>query len=98
VSFSQYHFQSGFACSSVKPALLHAYAVPIQSKERQWRAEEVVLPRLREEKPKVMEEVRNEMARMGVKGTKDELRAAWGKRVEQLVCSHAGHPPSQVSD
>lgn len=57
----------------------------MQAKKRQWDAEDVVLPALREARPQVIEAVRSEMAKNRVTGTKEQLQMAFSKRVEGVV-------------
>lgn len=62
-----------------------------QAKKRQWRVEELVIPRLRETRPLVEKQVVHEMRVERAGGAKEELRRAFGERVKKIVrlCPHS---------
>ncbi|KAG2077329.1 hypothetical protein BDR04DRAFT_1000604 [Suillus decipiens] len=57
----------------------------IWAKQRQRRAEEEVMPIINSLKPGVSKLVLAEMQKAGVRGTKEQIQAAHGKRVKQLL-------------
>ncbi|KAA1466325.1 hypothetical protein DENSPDRAFT_25878 [Dentipellis sp. KUC8613] len=64
-----------------------ALTVPfsVWAKKRQWRAEELVAPVVIAEQPKVQERILNEMRQERVRGSKDELREQFTKRVQKAL-------------
>jgi len=59
-----------------------------QAKRRQWRAEEVVVPAVRSMTPNVVRGVSEEMAREGLRGTKEQIQSIHNERVKQIVRLH----------
>ncbi|TFY58031.1 hypothetical protein EVG20_g8310 [Dentipellis fragilis] len=77
-----------------------ALTVPfsIWAKKRQWRAEELVAPVVIAEQPKVQERILNEMRHERMRGSKDELRQQFTKRVQKAVASlHLHLHPATVT-
>ncbi|KAH9966066.1 60Kd inner membrane protein-domain-containing protein [Russula dissimulans] len=64
-----------------------ALTVPfsVWAKRRQWRAEEVVIPALREARPLVEKQVLHEMHVERALGTKEELRKEFKERVKKVM-------------
>ena len=58
---------------------------PDQAKKRQWRVETHVIPQLLQDKPGVQQRVMLEMRKDKVRGTKDELRDTYQKRLRKAV-------------
>jgi hypothetical protein len=58
---------------------------PFQAKKLQWKTEDIVTPRLRELGPQVAQRVVKNMAKEGVRGTKDELKTMHMQRSQQEV-------------
>jgi len=57
----------------------------VWAKKRQWRAEEVVIPALREARPLVEKQVLHEMHVERALGTKEELRKEFNERVKKVM-------------
>lgn len=57
----------------------------VQSKRRQWRAEEQVLPRLQSEGPVIAKRVLEDMQREKVRGTREELQTIHRARMKEAV-------------
>ncbi|EIW82111.1 hypothetical protein CONPUDRAFT_102897 [Coniophora puteana RWD-64-598 SS2] len=64
-----------------------AITVPfsVWAKKRQWRAEDEVIPRVKELAPEVSRLVLKDMKEGRVKGTQQELQAMHGKRVQHIL-------------
>lgn len=64
-----------------------ALTVPfsVWAKKRQWRVEELVIPRLRETRPLVEKQVVHEMRVERASGSKEELRRAFSERVQKIM-------------
>lgn len=60
----------------------------MQSKQRQWRAEELVLPRLQLEGPVIAKRVLEDMQKEKMRGTKEELQTVHRTRMKEAVWSH----------
>jgi hypothetical protein len=60
----------------------------VQSKRRQWRAEEQVLPRLQSEGPVIAKRVLEDMQREKARGTKEELQTIHRTRMKDAVWSY----------
>ena len=60
----------------------------MQSKRRQWRAEEQVLPRLQSETPVIAKRVLEDMQRDKARGTKEELQTMHRTRMKEAVWSY----------
>ncbi|KAF8505657.1 60Kd inner membrane protein-domain-containing protein [Russula emetica] len=57
----------------------------VWAKKRQWRVEELVIPRLRETRPLVEKQVVHEMRVERAGGTKEELHRTFGERVKKIM-------------
>jgi mitochondrial inner membrane protein COX18 len=58
-----------------------------KAKRRQWRAEDLVVPALKEARPLVQQQILHEMRVEQPRGTKEELRQMYSKRVQKAVRS-----------
>ncbi|KAG2116100.1 60Kd inner membrane protein-domain-containing protein [Suillus discolor] len=70
---------------TVVSRLIWTVPFSIWAKQRQRRAEEEVMPIVNSLKPGVSKLVLTEMQKIGVRGTKEQIQAAHGKRVKQLL-------------
>lgn len=70
---------------TVVSRLIWTVPFSIWAKQRQRRAEEEVIPIISSLKPGVSKLVFSEMQKAGVRGTKEQIQAAHGKRVKQLL-------------
>lgn len=70
---------------TVVSRLIWTVPFSIWAKQRQRRAEEEVMPIINSLKPGVSKLVLAEMQKVGVRGTKEQIQVAHGKRVEQLL-------------
>ncbi|KAG8218588.1 60Kd inner membrane protein-domain-containing protein [Butyriboletus roseoflavus] len=59
----------------------------VQSKRRQWRAEEQVLPRLQSEGPVIAKRVLEDMQREKLRGTKEKLQTIHSTRMKEAVAA-----------
>jgi hypothetical protein len=58
-----------------------------KAKRRQWRAEDLVVPALKEARPLIQRQILHEMRVDQPRGTKEELNQMYSKRVQKAVRS-----------
>lgn len=56
-----------------------------QAKNRQWRAEIIVIPKLKNEMPAIYKQVQQDMSRTGFRGDKQAVVAEVNKRAQPVV-------------
>ncbi|KAL4076072.1 60Kd inner membrane protein-domain-containing protein [Scleroderma citrinum] len=59
----------------------------IWAKQRQWRAEEIVVPTIRSMVPNVAKSVSEEMTREGIRGTKEQIQSIHNEKVKRILKS-----------
>lgn len=72
------------------------FADVVQSKQRQWRAEEQVLPRLQSEGPMIAKRILEDMQREKVRGPKEELQTIHRTRMKTAVRSYPSAPQTRT--
>ncbi|CAL1700800.1 unnamed protein product [Somion occarium] len=70
---------------TVVSRLLFTVPFSIWAKKRQWRAEDVVIPQLQEEKPRLYKQVMDNMHKDRFRGNEDEARMEFEKRLRPTL-------------